>query len=281
VLGQSDAIETKNAKPKILQVYSLQYASADAISEALHELLDGQDVRVATDTRTNRIIVQANADVQDRVSALIQALDSRNDRPLVSIVKSEEKANTINNLLGQLGLALQVAIDPDLGVIVLRGNKEDVLQAQELINLLEPLSDKSKEWSEQQYTLEVFTITSGAAGDPAVLSNLDDDLDSVNTILQKKGIDHPILLAKTEIRTSAQSLFMVSDAAYAKISGMIEPASSGVRLEIDIRLTTDDRQVGFQTTIVTKLDHPIVFASTQPGAKDVKTYVLVVRVRDQ
>lgn len=266
-----------------LQVYMLEYASVDAMSDVLTTMMADMDLKISVDSRSNRLIVFANTAVHKSIASLIQSLDVRDTGRKLSVVKSKDKALAISGILKQLDLEVDVAVDPNLGVIMLRGTKEAVGHAQDLIVNLEQLVPLgTADWSERQYSVELFTVTSGEADDPAALHDLEaEGLGSFIAVLRKKGIDHPILLAKSEITTLAQSRFSVSDAAFAHILGTVEPASNGVRLEIEMKMATEDRPVSFQTTILTKLDHPIAFASTQPRLAGAMTYVLVVRVREK
>ena len=264
------------------QVYTLNYASADATSALLTSLMTDSEMKVSIDARMNRLIVLGSSATHQRVKALIQTLDAQEEGPMFSVVRSKDKSKAISDILKLLDLEVHVAMDPALGTIILKGSRQAVGHAQDLISQLEQVvPGGTADQSERQYNVELFIVTSGAADDPASLHNLQtDDLRSVSAALHKKGIDHPTLLAKSEIAALARHEFSASDAAFAQVSGIVEPAANGVRLEIDIKMVTDDRPVSFRTTILTKLNHPIAFASTQPRSGKARTYVLVVRVRE-
>jgi hypothetical protein len=64
-----------------LRVYHLKYTQADTAGQLVIEVFDGQPLRVATDTRTNALIVSGPQELHKEVEALLQNLDQAAAKP--------------------------------------------------------------------------------------------------------------------------------------------------------------------------------------------------------
>lgn len=74
------AAQQPEAEP-LLTVYHLQFIGAPEASNLLAEVFPGDEVRVATDPRTNSLIVSAPSELQRELQALLQSLDRDDIRP--------------------------------------------------------------------------------------------------------------------------------------------------------------------------------------------------------
>lgn len=263
----------------LVQVYALRFVSAVMAHETLEVLLDSDSARIVVDERTNRLVVVASKETHVVIEKLLQNMDIEIARPQTSVIPAKKKANMLRDMMKQLDMKIDIAVDPALETLIIRGKKEDVEHAQSLIAELEKILDRDQMvgLADRQFTIELFTFASGKEPDNADFQN--QDLVDVKLALSRKGITNPVIFAQTQILTVGNSEFLAEDGTHT-VAGQIVPTPQGVKLEIQVELRTDEKSPPriFETTVMMKLDHPVIFAATKPNPT-AGTQVFAVRVR--
>ena len=144
---QSAPKPTKDTETAI-KVFHLKYVTAKAAESIARQLYaDAENVKIVVDARTNSVIVSSPQRVAEKIEALFRVLDS-NKKPETAIAIPGQDAPAIARALEQQldesNIKQPVQIHLIDGVIILRGERDDVKKVQKLLGQLNSASAQTK-----------------------------------------------------------------------------------------------------------------------------------------
>ena len=218
---------------KVQHVFPLRYIAAQQTVAIISDLIadDASDSRIASDDAQNTIIVSANPNVINKVKDLIEILDVQG--------KSKEATTTVLDVLGatrdvapseaflQQAAALwnvEVAVDRDTNVLMLKGDADKVERVQEVIRTIQSQSvlQKTKEDEKGTSLIRIVWLASQKSlADPP--KRLPEDLFKVALKLQDLGIE--------DVGVACQLLARQESPEFS-VSGMASFKEASVRLQV-------------------------------------------------
>jgi hypothetical protein len=148
-----------------LRVYPLKYTSASLAMTTLQTL--GPACQIAADSRQNAIVINANKDDHAKISELLQLIDvPEKEGNITSIVRTNSKevgasGPMVSRFADMLGV--NIAIDQETGVFMIKGPKNEVQRVTEIIDEIsaasrEKIANDAKT-SSRSYALRVLWLS--------------------------------------------------------------------------------------------------------------------------
>ncbi len=243
-----------------IQVFSLRYVQADAFIEIMAPLLGETALRVAPDLRTNSLIVHGTSADMELLSALIERLDSpetsdHDDAVIETLDAKRNEVRMLADTIQSLDLDLDIATTQD--VVVLRGRRDAVNQAQELLRSL--TTDAAQQAmaapAVQNVTAEIVWLQEKSEAEGDVTGSLEAQL-------AKRGFRNLSKIGTLQIASMVDA--QGSRATGSTKQGHLEARLTLGRirdsdaLSVELELQTGGG-IQFSSEITTKLNQSIVF----------------------
>jgi type II secretory pathway component GspD/PulD (secretin) len=148
-----------------LKVYPLKYTNAPLAMTTLQTL--GPACQIAADTRQNAIVIKANKEDHAKISELLQLIDvPGNEEDATSIVRANAKevgaSGPIVSKFADM-LDVNVAIDQETGLFMIKGPKKDVQRVTDIIDQIKAASREKiandAKVSSKSYALRVLWLS--------------------------------------------------------------------------------------------------------------------------
>ena len=296
--GEQDRVRATRARLDHVRLFDLEHARSMELAHILSEILQGPYAH--GEERSNTLIYSGPQELLDVVEKLVFRLDagtkpSRDELELVMVaVKNRdvmELAEQLSNAFA--GLPLRVAPDRGRSVLVLRGPKEVVSRAEEVIEKLDTPAPTA--------FLEFTYFKASLEEDSAQSAPIAEDLREVVQALKRFGRIELVgrLFTVAEEGRSFAIKGDIASEAYAQIRGRLLSAAKegGVKIKINASLElqkpaaeaaaregkprSQARETGFhlETTLSTARGDYLILGSAPNGWKSGESAILVLQVR--
>lgn len=282
----------KKAPPgrQSIRVYPLRFASAESATQVVIQQLGQQEgVRVAADQRSNRLIVFGSPAIHERVSKLLEAMDSpAPDRQQIKMfhlqhVDMESAARVMELFKGQGESPVQFAVDEKRGTLVVRGDEASLKVVEAVVLALDrPQEKRVRKGKMSGYRVSVYWLASGgeAAGKPAAT------LAPVVKELKSIGMEKVNQVAQMAVHSLADDGSKFSnrgnvslggvDASFEVVGRMLQRDGEQVQMQIQILAKAGQNSpVQLETEIRTRLKQFVVLGVAPNKAS---SYAFVVRI---
>ena len=256
----------------VITIYHLQHIEANAAQATLKQLYTGEDTttKVATDERTNSLLIQANKAIQDEVAALLKALDQPNTTHLEIRTLRTHKSNDLLKQIGKM-YNVEIARDEDSDTMIVRGGEKDVQRIQQIIEAIEAQRVASHA-TEGVYWVRIAWLRAkdlAATDAPPSLVKLE-TLPKIQQQLSKLGVEALAVGTQAVVRcelagepvkfsASGSGATKLGDAVL-QVAGELIPQPKSVRAEINASLTIESEE-----TEATRPSEVQVTAALVPG----------------
>lgn len=170
------ANQPKDKKTR-LEVIQLKYADSSMVSNVVSDLGIEGTMKMSTDPRTNSIIVLAEEGAIKKIKDYVRTLDvSGKEKETTLIYPSEflkynkEEGDIVKQISNSN--EVQVALDKDLGIIMIKGSEDKVKRTVEILDRIEAMSEtknaesrKAKEAQSVERAIRVFWLSNDPAQD--------------------------------------------------------------------------------------------------------------------
>jgi hypothetical protein len=299
--GQQPPPDRGDSAPKVEErIFRLKNMKATEAANILREVLHGEagpkgSISLATDDRTNAMIVRGPVPVLDRVGALLEKLDVPGESNAGE--RTELKAIPLGRVEPDQGLeqALRLVLDgrrPGKFVVdrrrrlvLVEGNAATLQEVQTLLAQLDLLSENRGEQPIVELPVRLFWLVSGQP--PKDAARLHDELKEVAADLEKLGMDKPRVATQVLVHAALDTPFEISGTAHLDtpyrltFSGTARSSKGAVGLDVTVKAersgTTHDHGAvaGVRTQVTVSPGHLVVLGVT-PTEKLTSAFVVQV-----
>ncbi|MCG8652550.1 MAG: hypothetical protein MI861_22105, partial [Pirellulales bacterium] len=270
----------------------LKYAAVDLVTPIVADLFSGSDegTRMTADVRLNALIVAAKKDRHEKLQEVLERLDAPTESSdqVKAIPVEDEELRDATQVLRLLRGDVDVAVAQ--GMLVLRGKRESVDEASQLLKLLdqwrsEKKSKQPRPQATRDVTVEIIWLTE------SVMKNYIEYSGPASKVLKEKGFQRLSELGRLQVATLAGGSAEASGSVYGgQVAAEIEVESGKSPNDFLIQLKLDaiwqQSPIRFSSKLTTPLDRWVVFgiAASAPSDSDGMTppkSVFLLRIKPQ
>jgi hypothetical protein len=275
VLERQD-VPAEVAPAGVQMAYRLRYAKADALSAAIQRMFDqaGSGVRIVADERGNTVLVSGPSEIQERVSELIQLLDTPVDRParLLRIFRlthagAEDTAMILHEMFAAEDL--NVSVDHRTNSLVVSADESLLGEIEAVLPELDTFAAEPAEQARgRTYQVRIVWLAAGpsdlliADAEPAA------DLGEVISELTQIGVENVEQVGQVIVNSASEGSFSAACSplwfgapADLKVSGRLRELPGMASLEISI----DAHQTRVESTEAGRVSRAVTLAHLQTG----------------
>lgn len=251
--GMSNAVNPTSEKTSVTMI-PLKYCDANIAVNVISSILGNAspEFRMAADMRTNTIVISATDATKKKIMDLLKGIDSPNTNPpsneehrVLPLPPSllDKKSDLLAALAKQCNLMISIA--PEMGAVIVKGERQNITQLKELIGEIESTSKQHSDQSEH-FILRVMVLasnnTESRRGSP-----IDASLEEVIQRLDKLGIKNAQIVDQFIMRSSVGKrsshfqieghMMLASGNHQIAIEGdMVKSPESATRVDSSIRI---------------------------------------------
>ena len=148
-------------QPAVVEVIYLKYLKSTVAEKMLKEL--GVEGKIVADTRLNAVVVSAQDDNLKKIKAYIEKIDTAaQDNEVTAVYETDafQQLASGGELVKQIADAsgVNVAFDQELGIVMIKGPKEEVSRTTKIIEQIQQLADSKKSQKRQAESLAVRVL---------------------------------------------------------------------------------------------------------------------------
>lgn len=280
-----------------IKVFNLLNLEADSAAKILKDVLGKSDgVTLTVDPAQNRLIANASPERLDLIEAILLKLDEspRNSSAKFSVYKlAHAKAQEVTKILSDVFSTredvdgVRLGVDEKLNAVVAYGSERAHEEVRLLLESLDRPIPHEAEPIAKSIRFDIYWIADGTEGSPvpAKIAQVMEKQD------QQLGISMPVVLAN-----ASTACYVDSRTRGGLVSFKHVKAPEGLEMDCEAMITPLDDQsfkimlrlsaggpsmTSIETTIRTKLDHLVFFASTTTSSESRKPTVFVVKISEE
>ena len=255
----------------IVRNYPIKFATAESLVPVIQTVFsESPNLRISADARLNSLIAFANSEEHERLDALIRELDvpGVKQESIETFHLDNEMIEAAQSLLKLVGDDLEIAATD--GILLVRGDRESLQQASDLIHMLESSREKKTknvDQSVRDVMVEVVWLTE------AKLDNIPPLVGPVALVLEKRGFDPVVEFGTLQVSTVVGGRATAIGAAH---TGKMEvqvtvdelPSTKELQIMMDLEAELNSQPVRFSTVVNVPLNHWVVFGVAAPSPTD-------------
>lgn len=286
----------KNSGDQI-KVFNLLNLEADSAAKILKDVLGKSDgLTLTVDPSQNRLIANASPERLELIEAILLKLDEspRNSSAKFLVYKlAYAKAQEVTKVLSDVFSAredvdgVRLGVDEKMNAVVAYGPERAHEEIRMLLESLDRPTQHEANVIAKSIRFDIYWIADGAEGSPVPAK--------IAQVMEKQGqqlgISMPVVLANASTACYVDNRTRGGLISFKHVKG-----PEGLEMDCEAIITPLDEQsfkimlrlsaggpskTSIETTIRTKLDHLVFFASTTTSSESRKPTVFVVKITDE
>lgn len=270
--GQTEDDSQVVSQADLVRVYRLQNLNCREIYQVIQQLFP--DATIAVDQRSNSLVIRANMATMENIGEQLDSMEKLAETASAStqVVQLQEKLdrNCVNFLQQYASMEnVQLAVQPDSGLLLVDGRPEQVAMLKTLIQQLQVRSATAAET--RPVLVRLLWLREGVDSDTEL-----EEVARINKQMSRLGIKNlgvvGQLACRCDLKTAESSSFSIkgtdtleTSTAQLKVAGSLRPLenSSAIEGKLMISVSSEDAEpIEFEVDANLKLDRMVVLASS-------------------